>query len=92
MTKYAGQEVEFIISEFNPKKRRIIGDRKQILIAQKKKMQEELFSRIHVGDTVEGVVKNLTDFGAFIDLGGADGLLHISEMYKKKIMNTFKKK
>ena len=43
-------------------------------------MQEELLSRIKVGMMVEGTVKNLTDFGAFIDLGGADGLLHISEM------------
>ena len=41
---------------------------------------KELFARIHVGDVVEGTVKNITDFGAFIDLGGADGLLHISEM------------
>lgn len=90
LTKYAGQEVEFVISEFNPKKRRIIGDRKQILIAQKKKMQEELFARIHVGDTVEGVVKNLTDFGAFIDLGGADGLLHISEMSWGRVENPKK--
>lgn len=80
LSKYAGQEIEFVISEFNPKKRRIIGDRKQLLVAEKKKLQEELFARIHVGDKVEGVVKNLTDFGAFIDLGGADGLLHISEM------------
>lgn len=79
LSKYAGQEIEFVVSEFNPKKRRIIGDRKQLLVAEKKKKQEELFARIHVGDTVEGVVKNLTDFGAFIDLGGADGLLHISE-------------
>ena len=43
-------------------------------------MQKELFDRIHEGDVVEGTVKNVTDFGAFIDLGGADGLLHISEM------------
>ena len=43
-------------------------------------MQKALFERIHAGDVVEGVVKNVTDFGAFIDLGGADGLLHISEM------------
>ena len=43
-------------------------------------MQKALFERIAVGDVVEGVVKNVTDFGAFIDLGGADGLLHISEM------------
>ena len=78
--KYAGQEIEFVISEFNPRRRRIIGDRKQLLVAKKAEMQKELFARIHVGDVVEGVIKNVTDFGAFIDLGGADGLLHISEI------------
>lgn len=90
LSKYAGQEIEFVVTEFNPKKRRIIGDRKQLLVAEKKKMQEELFARIHVGDTVEGVVKNLTDFGAFIDLGGADGLLHISEMSWGRVENPRK--
>ena len=80
LEKYAGQEIEFVITEFNPRRRRIIGDRKQLLVAKKAEMQKELFERIHVGDVVEGVVKNVTDFGAFIDLGGADGLLHISEM------------
>ncbi|MCR5160295.1 MAG: 30S ribosomal protein S1 [Lachnospiraceae bacterium] len=80
LEKYNGQEIEFVITEFNPRRRRIIGDRKQILVARKAQMQKELFERIQVGDIVEGVVKNVTDFGAFIDLGGADGLLHISEM------------
>ena len=80
LEKYAGQEIEFVISEFNPKRHRYIGDRKQLLVAEKLEKQRELFERINAGDTVEGVVKNVTDFGAFIDLGGADGLLHISEM------------
>lgn len=80
LEKYAGQEIEFVISEFNPKKRRIIGDRKQLLVAKKAELQKELFARIEAGMTIEGTVKNVTDFGAFIDLGGADGLLHISEM------------
>ena len=80
LSKYADQEIEFVITEFNPKRRRIIGDRKQLLVAKKAEMQKELFERIHEGDIVEGVVKNITDFGAFVDLGGADGLLHISEM------------
>ncbi|MCD8330075.1 MAG: 30S ribosomal protein S1 [Lachnospiraceae bacterium] len=78
--KYADQEIEFVIIEFNPKRRRIIGDRKQILVARKEEMKKALFERIEEGMIVEGTVKNLTDFGAFIDLGGADGLLHISEM------------
>ena len=80
LNKYADQEIEFVITEFNPRRRRIIGDRKQLLVARKAEMQKALFERIHAGDVVEGVVKNVTDFGAFIDLGGADGLLHISEM------------
>lgn len=80
LTKYAGQEIEFILTEVNPRKRRIIGDRRQLVVAKKKEMQEELLSKIEVGMMIEGTVKNLTDFGAFIDLGGADGLLHISEM------------
>ena len=80
LSKYAGQEIEFVISEFNPKRRRIIGDRKTLLVAAKKEKQEELLAKIKEGQVVEGTVKNVTDFGAFIDLGGIDGLLHISEM------------
>ena len=90
LSKYADQEIEFVISEFNPRRRRIIGDRKQLIVAEKGKMQEELFARIHPGDTVEGVIKNVTDFGAFIDLGGADGLLHISEMSWGRVENPKK--
>lgn len=80
LSKYAGQEIEFVISEYNPKRRRYIGDRRQLIAARKAELQKELFERIHEGDVVEGVVKNVTEFGAFVDLGGADGLLHISEM------------
>ncbi len=80
LSKYAGQEIEFVITEFNPKRRRVIGDRKQLVAAKKAELQKALFEKIAVGQTVEGTVKNVTDFGAFIDLGGADGLLHISEM------------
>ena len=90
LSKYADQEIEFVITEFNPRRRRIIGDRKQLIVAEKKKLQEELFARIAVGDVVEGTVKNVTDFGAFIDLGGADGLLHISEMSWGRVENPKK--
>ncbi len=80
LDKYMDQDVEFVLTEYQPKKRRIIGNRKQIIAARKAEAAKELFDRIEVGMTVEGVVKNVTSFGAFIDLGGADGLLHISEM------------
>ncbi len=90
LSKYAGQEIEFVITEFNPRRRRIIGDRKQLMIAKKAEMQKALFERIAVGDVVEGTIKNVTDFGAFVDLGGADGLLHISEMSWGRVENPKK--
>ncbi|MCD8326281.1 MAG: 30S ribosomal protein S1 [Lachnospiraceae bacterium] len=80
LSKYADQEIQFVITEYNPKRRRYIGDRKQLIVARKAEMQAAVFARIKEGDIVEGTVKNVTDFGAFIDLGGVDGLLHISEM------------
>ena len=90
LSKYAGQEIQFVISEYNPKRRRYIGDRRQLLAAEKAEMQKKLFDSIQVGDVVEGTVKNVTDFGAFIDIGGADGLLHISEMSWGRVENPKK--
>ncbi len=90
LNKYAGQEIEFVISEYNPKRRRYIGDRKQLIMAEKAELQKKLFETIKAGDTVEGTVKNVTDFGAFIDLGGCDGLLHISEMSWGRVENPKK--
>ena len=90
LSKYAGQEISFVITEFNTAKRRIIGDRKQLLVAEKQKRQEEVLAKISVGQTVEGTVKNVTDFGVFIDIGGVDGLLHISEMSWGRIENPKK--
>ncbi len=90
LTKYAGEEIEFVITEFNPKKRRIIGDRKQLIVAKRETLKKALFEKLTVGMTVEGTVKNITDFGAFIDLGGADGLLHISEMSWGRVENPKK--
>ena len=90
LAKYEGQEISFIITEFNPRRGRIIGNRKQLVVAEKAELQKALFERIQVGDVVDGVVKNVTDFGAFVDLGGADGLLHISEMSWGRVENPKK--
>ena len=90
LSKYAGCEIEFVITEYNPKRRRYIGNRKTLVAAKKAELQKELFERIKEGDVVEGTVKNVTDFGAFIDLGGADGLLHISEMSWGRVENPKK--
>lgn len=88
--KYEGQEIEFVISEFNPRRNRVIGDRRQLLVAERAEKQKELFARLQIGDRVEGIVKNVTDFGAFVDLGGVDGLLHISEMSWGRVDNPKK--
>jgi small subunit ribosomal protein S1 len=90
LNKFKDQEIEFVITEFDPRKRRIIGNRKTLLLAKKAELQKELFAKIKVGDVIEGTVKNVTDFGAFIDLGGVDGLLHISEMSWGRVENPKK--
>ncbi len=90
LTKYAGQEIQFVVTEYNPRRRRYIGNRKMLILAEKQEKAKALFETIKVGDVVEGIVKNVTDFGAFIDLGGADGLLHISEMSWGRVENPKK--
>ena len=80
LNKYNGQEIEFVMTEYDPKGRRYIGNRKSILVASKAAAQAEILAKIAVGDVIEGTVKNVTDFGAFVDIGGMDGLLHISEI------------
>lgn len=90
LNKFADQEIEFVITEFDPKKRRIIGNRKKLLVAAKEAKIQAVLSSIKEGDIVEGTVKNVTNFGAFIDLGGIDGLLHISEMSWGRVENPQK--
>lgn len=90
MNTYEGKEIDFIISEFNPSRNRCIGDRKKLLVMEEKKKRAEALEKIHEGDIVEGKIINLMDYGVFIDLGGVDGLLHISEMGWGKIKNPKK--
>lgn len=90
LSKFKGQEVEFVIIEFNPKKRRVIGDCKQLLVSKKAKLHDEMLSKLKVDGVYEGIIKNITDFGAFVDLGGIDGLLHVSEMSWNRFDNPKK--
>ena len=86
LSKYQGQEIEFVISEFNPRRNRVIGDRRQLLVAERAEKQKELFAKLKVGDVIEGTVKNVTDFGAFIELEpGVDALLHVSQISKEHV-------
>ncbi len=90
LTKYKNQEVEFVLTEYDPAKRRVIGDRKQLIVKEKEAAKAALLEKIEVGQEITGVVKSVVDFGAFIDIGGADGLLHISEMSWGRIGNPRK--
>ncbi len=90
LNEYEGKAVSFVITEYNPRERRIIGDRRQLVAAEKAQKLQELLDGLKVGDVIEGTVKNVTTFGAFIDLGGADGLLHISEMSWGRVDNPKK--
>ncbi len=75
-----GDEYEFKILKLNKRRRNIVVSRRVLLEEERAEKREELKKELSVGDIRKGVVKNITDFGAFIDLGGMDGLLHITDM------------
>lgn len=77
---YKGQELTFNIIELDKTKRRIIGGRKALIEKEMAEKKAVLFDKMVAGTKVTGKVSRLTDFGAFVDLGGVDGLIHISEM------------
>ncbi len=78
--EYVGMESEFKIVKFNELRQNIVLSRKEILANDLDDKRKEIMEKLKVGDILEGVVKNITDFGAFIDLGGIDGLLHITDI------------
>lgn len=80
-----GQVVQVKIISFEEQKNNLIVSRRAALEEVSRAERETLLSKIETGDTVKGVVKNLTDYGAFIDLGGIDGLLHITDMAWKRV-------
>jgi small subunit ribosomal protein S1 len=75
-----GQTYQFKIIKLNKRRRNIVVSRRVILEAERATKREKLMKELEVGQVRKGVVKNITDFGAFIDLGGVDGLLHITDM------------
>ncbi|MCK6593696.1 MAG: 30S ribosomal protein S1 [Bacteriovoracaceae bacterium] len=80
LDKYIGKTMEFKVIKFNKKRGNIVLSRRAILAEERGKMRGEILSQIEEGMIVKGIVKNITDYGAFIDLGGIDGLLHITDM------------
>ena len=78
--QFIGQEFPFKIIKLNKARRNIVVSRRAVLEEERGRMREEIIKVLEEGQVREGVVKNITDFGAFIDLGGVDGLLHITDM------------
>lgn len=80
LNSFLNQEYNFNLIEFNRIKRKVVGGRKALAEKEMNIKKEELFSKISVGQIVNGTVSRIADFGAFIDLGGVDGLAHISQL------------
>src|SRR3954471_5094574 len=80
LDQYIAKEFEFKVIKFNKKRGNIVLSRRVLLEKQREEMKKETLKNLKEGAVLKGVVKNLTDYGAFIDLGGIDGLLHITDM------------
>ena len=80
-----GKEFDFKVIKIDAKRNNIVVSRRSAMEAENSVEREALLENLHEGDEVKGIVKNLTDYGAFIDLGGIDGLLHITDMSWKRI-------
>ena len=80
LSVFKGQEFKFNIIEFDKSRRRFVAGRKALAAQEQKERKEKVFDNIEPGMQVEGTVSRIVDFGAFIDLGGVDGLIHISEL------------
>lgn len=84
---YRGKEIEILITQYDPDKRRlrVSGSRRTLLNQERKVRADEVWSTIEVGAEYDGIVRSLTDFGAFVDIGGVDGLVHVSELSWNRI-------
>lgn len=80
-----GKELEFKVIKLDAKRNNVVVSRRAVMEAENSAEREELLSNLEEGQEVPGVVKNLTDYGAFVDLGGIDGLLHITDMAWRRI-------
>ena len=85
LNQFKGREFDFHILEFDRPKRRIVAGRKELAAIEQQQRREELFASLESGQRVEGTVSRIVDFGAFVDLGGVDGLIHISELSWQRV-------
>jgi small subunit ribosomal protein S1 len=84
-TPYEGKTLEFKVIKLDRKRNNVVVSRRQVLEASMGEERQKLLETLHEGSIVKGVVKNITDYGAFVDLGGIDGLLHITDMAWRRV-------
>ncbi|WP_230660145.1 30S ribosomal protein S1 [Psychrobacter sp. I-STPA10] len=84
-THLEGKELEFKVIKLDQKRNNVVVSRRAVMEAENSAEREELLNKLEEGMEVDGIVKNLTDYGAFVDLGGIDGLLHITDMAWRRI-------
>ncbi len=84
-TPYEGKTLEFKVIKLDRKRNNVVLSRRQVLEASMGEERQKLLETLHEGAVVKGVVKNITDYGAFVDLGGIDGLLHITDMAWRRV-------
>jgi len=77
---YVGKPMRLMIIEVDDKKKRVVASQKKVLLAEVESKKKELWNSLKPGERVKGTVRRLTDFGAFVDIGGVDGLIHVTEM------------
>ncbi|QDT97983.1 30S ribosomal protein S1 [Gimesia aquarii] len=80
IANYIGRTIECVILKIDEARRNIVVSRRKLIEEKREKLKQDLLSKIEEAQVVKGVVKNIADFGAFVDLGGIDGLLHITDM------------
>lgn len=80
LSEYVGKVFEFKIVKANDERQNVVVSRREVIEAERSELRQEFLQTVKIGDKVEGLVKNITDFGAFVDLQGMDGLLHITDM------------
>ncbi|WP_216634244.1 30S ribosomal protein S1 [Faucicola atlantae] len=84
-THLEGKPLEFKVIKLDQKRNNVVVSRRAVMEAENSAEREELLNSLHEGQVIDGVVKNLTDYGAFVDLGGIDGLLHITDMAWRRV-------
>jgi len=80
LSEYVGKVFEFKIVKANDERQNVVVSRREVIEAERSELRQQFLQTVKIGDKVEGLVKNITDFGAFVDLQGMDGLLHITDM------------